>query len=449
MFKPYDHQVKFSELWGNTPQILNFSGCGTGKTLSCIHTVKTFWPGARVLVLGPLTILRNAWGQDLNLGWPETTWEIAYAKNRVKVFEGDAQWIITNHDAIKKVYEMGWHKKFDVIIVDEADAFRNRKTQRSKALVGTCRAIPTRCLMTGTPTPKSITDVWHLAFAIDFGERLGKNYFQFQSQVCTPTPIYGAPPGAMNWTDKPGANEMVMAQLHDIVTRVSLDEVAELPTKITRDIPVTLPRKIQSAYYEFLQQAKMEFSDGAEISALQAGAKFQKLLQLVSGAMYDGTGGYKDIHTDRHKLILDLVEETDHCLVAFNWAHQRDGLVAEAKSRKVEYAVIDGSTPIKKREAIVRDFQSGKIRVLFAHPASAGHGITLTKANRVVWASPTNRADLYEQFNHRIYRHGQTRKSEVIHVYAENTIEVEVYEKLMGKTTRMNDLLFLAVEMSA
>lgn len=186
---------------------------------------------------------------------------------------------------------------------------------------------------------------------------------------------------------------------------------------------------------------------GQLINAIHAGSRMQKMLQLLSGAVYDEKGEPKDLHVERHKLVLDMVQETDHCLVAFNWRHQKEGLVAEAKKRNIRFEVIDGSVPAHKRVDIVNRFQAGELEVIFAHPQSAGHGLTLTKANRIIWASPTYRADLYEQFNHRIYRTGQVRKTEIIHIAAADTAEEEVYEKLMDKKAKMDDLLSTLVQL--
>ncbi|MGR5253613.1 SNF2-related protein [Vibrio astriarenae] len=444
MFTPFAHQQEFSDFWAEREKVLNLSGCGTGKTLACIHTVREHWPDARVLVIAPLSILRTAWGNDLNFGWYDVTWDIAYSRNREKVMTSDKQWVITNHDAVKAIMKNDWHKEFDVLIVDEADAFRNRTTQRSKALCYITDHFDKISLMTGTPTPKTVLDIWHLAFQVDRGERLGRNFFEFRSQVCTPQPIPGVV-GAMRWDDKVGANDMVMSMLHDITHRVTLDEVAELPDISVREISIELPRKLRRAYDELKRESLLELESGAVLNSIHAGARVSKLLQLVSGAIYDGTGEYHDVHTERTELVMELVEETDAALVAFNWTHQRDALVKSAAKRGLEYAVIDGSTPVGEREQIVMDFQAGKLRVLFAHPQSAGHGITLTRANRVIWASPNYRADLYEQFNHRIYRHGQSRKTEIIHIAASDTAEVDVYTKLTDKKMRMDDLLHLAV----
>ena len=442
-FKPFSHQTKFANLWGDKQRVLNFDGCGTGKTLACIHAVKTFWPSARVLVLAPLSILESAWGRDLRFGWPSANYGIASGTRLKKIntfTDTEYQWVITNHDSVKMIHEQEFAGLFDVLIVDEGDAFRNRDSQRSRAIQAVAATIPVMTLMTGTPTPNSVTDVWHLAYLIDRGERLGKNFFGFRAQVCTPQAIHGVP-NAMRWEDKPEANTFVSISLADISSRVALDDVTELPETIYREITVTMPPKLRRAYDDFKRNSVLMLESGELINPIHAGARFQKLLQTVSGCVYDEQGVAHDVHQERHELAIALAAETDHALVAFNWTHQRDGLVKAAKAAGLSYAVIDGSTPTNERTAIVSRFQRGEIRVLLAHPQSAGHGLTLTAANRIIWASPTYRADLYEQFNHRIVRTGQKRKTEIIQIAADETVENAVYARLMEKQGRMLDLL--------
>ena len=226
------------------------------------------------------------------------------------------------------------------------------------------------------------------------------------------------------------------------------NDVTELPETIYRDIGIIIPKKLRDKYEHLKNESILELDNGELINAVHAGSRTQKLLQTLSGAVYDEEGVAQDLHPERHALVLDLVEETDHCLVAFNWTHQRNGLVAMAKSRKLSYAVIDGSVPAGARAKIVERFQNGELRVIFAHPQSAGHGLTLTKANRIIWSSPTYRADLYEQFNHRIIRTGQRRKTEVIHLSGVDTAEEIVYQKLGTKTARMRDLLETLTELN-
>ena len=134
-------------------------------------------------------------------------------------------------------------------------------------------------------------------------------------------------------------------------------------------------------------------------------------------------------------------------MVFFNWAHQRDLLVKEFKKRGITYAVIDGSTSDKARKEAVDLFQQGFYRVLLAHPQSAAHGLTLTKGTATIWASPTYNLEHWLQGNRRIYRAGQTQKTETIVVLAPGTVEDKVFKKLSDKNVRQSNMLSFLQEM--
>lgn len=182
---------------------------------------------------------------------------------------------------------------------------------------------------------------------------------------------------------------------------------------------------------------------GKLLIAVNAAAVHQKLMQIASGAVYDDFGNHKILDDQRSELVLDLIAEREQCVVAFNWRHQRVGLETAAKKRGFEYAVIDGTVGDRKRIEAVEAFQRGDLRALFAHPQSAGHGLTLTAGTTTIWTSPTYNAEHYKQFNHRIYRAGQTRKTETIHITARDTIDEQVTENRNKKLTSMQLLLDL------
>lgn len=165
-----------------------------------------------------------------------------------------------------------------------------------------------------------------------------------------------------------------------------------------------------------------------------------------SGAVYDDSGAYSLVDTGRYEMIMDLVEAREHSIVFFNWEHQRDELIKEAKVRKFSYAVFDGSTSDKQRTDIVRDYQRGNYKVLLAHPASAGHGLTLTRGTATIWASPTYNLEHFLQGLKRIHRIGQTEKTETIVVVAEGTIDEKVWLVLKDKDAKQGDLLGLLKE---
>ena len=435
----FAHQVTTTDHIIKYPRCLITSDPGTGKTRSVIDAFTQ--RGGKMLVLAPLSILQASWGDDIDKFAPFINYSIAYAKNRAKVFAAcdDVDVVITNHDAAK------WLAKnpsvldsFDTVCIDEFTAFKNKDSQRSKALVKAVKNIEYRIAMSGTPNSNTILDMWHPTFVIDDGERLGRRFYTFRGHVCTPK-FNGF---ANEWTDKDDAEEIVAAQLSDINIRYALEDCLDMPEQSVHTMYVELPRSIRAAY-KTLADDNVLYTGKGTINAINAGAKVKKLLQLCTGAVYDENGTAQDVHTERYELVIDLVEARKHSLVAFNWRHEREALVDLAEKRGIKYAVIDGDTPAHKRGDIVDRLQAGHLQVVFAHPQSAGHGLTMTKATTVIWSSPTYNAEHYQQFNRRIYRAGQTQKTEVIQIASKDTWEPEVYKKLTSKLGKMEDLLFI------
>jgi len=436
MLKPFDHQVKTTNFLLKTPRALITSDPGTGKTRSVIDAYAQRKEG-RMLVLAPLSILSASWGDDIKKFQPKLTYIVAYAKNREVAFKSKADIVITNHDAVKWIAKNEkLLQEFDTICIDEFTAFKNKDSQRSKAVLKLAAKFKYRIAMSGTPNSNTILDIWHPTLIVDDGERLGKRFYGFRSAVCT-SRFNGF---ANEWVDKPNAQEIVAASIKDINIRYQLEDCIDMPEQSVHTMCVQLTPDIMKQY-ELLAADSVLYTGKETINAINAGARVKKLLQLCTGAVYTEDGVACGIHSERYELVMQLVSERKHSLVAFNWRHEREHLVRLAQEMGLEYGVIDGDTPANKRKDIVDRMQAGQLKVVFAHPQSAGHGLTLTTATTVIWASPTYNAEHYQQFNRRIYRAGQTQKTEIIHIAADNTWEPDVYTKLQTKLERMDDLL--------
>ena len=436
MLKPFDHQVKTTNFLLKTPRALITSDPGTGKTRSVIDAYAQRKEG-RMLVLAPLSILSASWGDDIKKFQPKLTYIVAYAKNREAAFKSKADIVITNHDAVKWIAKNEkLLQEFDTICIDEFTAFKNKDSQRSKAVLKLAAKFKYRIAMSGTPNSNTILDIWHPTLIVDDGERLGKRFYGFRSAVCT-SRFNGF---ANEWVDKPNAQEIVASSIKDINIRYQLEDCIDMPEQSVHTMCVQLTPDIMKQY-ELLAADSVLYTGKETINAINAGARVKKLLQLCTGAVYTEDGVACGIHSERYELVMQLVSERKHSLVAFNWRHEREHLVRLAQEMGLEYGVIDGDTPANKRKDIVDRMQAGQLKVVFAHPQSAGHGLTLTTATTVIWASPTYNAEHYQQFNRRIYRAGQTQKTEIIHIAADNTWEPDVYTKLQTKLERMDDLL--------
>lgn len=442
----FAHQEYTADFVHNNPLTFITSDPGTGKTRSVLEGFarrKAEGSVDKMLVVAPLSILQPAWGNDIERWTPHLSYGTSVSgsnRKRLEAFEDEVDIVIINHDAVKwLITNSHLLQGFQMIAVDESTAFKRHTSGRSKAIRALVEQFPIRVLMTGTPTSNGICDIWHQAYLLDSGERLGRMYHGFRMQVCTPVQV-GPNVNMVKWIDKLGAEEIVAERLRDITVRFRFEDCLDVPEHTFQTINVQLPPKLM-AQYQQLETETLLWGESGKINAVHAGVKAQKLLQLCSGAVYDENRSVQLFDTSRYEVVMQLVAERDHSVVAFNWTHQRDQLVALATKQKISFGIIDGTVSQDKRSEVIADFQAGHIQTLFLHPQSAGHGITLTRGRATIWASPTYNAEWFQQLNARIYRAGQERRTETIMVAAENTKEIEVYEILHGKRGRMTGML--------
>lgn len=448
--KLFAHQDETANFINNNPRCFIASDPGTGKTIS---TIEGFLRSKckRMLIFAPLSILRPAWGDDIDKYAPHLSWDVARGTRRSKVLAGHCDIVITNHDAVgswlmkepKEVLD-----SFDMIVIDESTVFKNRTADRSKKMKKLTEDTSKRLvLLSGTPTSITIQEIWHQVYLLDRGERLGKTFGRFREQVCTPV-LVDIPGGkAIEWHDKPEAEAMVASMIGDIMIRHKFEDCLDIPENSRHYMHIELPTKIRKAYEHLLKTSALETAEG-RINAVHAGVKFQKILQLLTGAVYDENGNAVEIHDDRYKLVTDLIDERKQCVVAFNYKHERAALCKFADKAGITYGVIEGGMTDNARQNVVKQFQAGEIKAIFAHPKSASHGLTLTKGTTTIWCSPPPSPEAFQQFNRRIYRAGQTQKTETICICARDTREEAVYEKLDSRLTRMDDLLGLFVDLT-
>lgn len=414
-------------------------GCGKTAVAIALAQPRIASSGKSILVLGPKTALRSAWGNDLTKFAPELAWSIAYAENRQRAFDIPAHFYLTNHDAAKWLAKQPkkFFDKFCGLIIDESGAYKHHSAQRSKAIAKIRDRFAFCQLLNGTPNSNSILDVWHQAYILDQGQRLGRSFYAFRNSVCLPD----ASGMFLKWVDKPGAEIAVAGLLRDVTIRHKLTDCADLPPNHEYTVPYHMSEVQARAYEEMRVRGLAELSTG-DVNAVNASAVATKLLQIASGAVYDGEYRYHVVDTGRYELIADLVEARKNTLVFFNWKHQKDLLIAEFERRGLTFCVIDGSVSQREREEHVDNFEAGFYRSALLHPASAAHALTLVRAKTAIWASPTVNAEYFLQGNRRMNRIGQTERTETIVVLAPGTADMRVYYDVLGpKRMKITTLL--------
>lgn len=445
--RPYKHQLKSLKHATTTPIVFDCSDPGTGKTGVRVWAFEKRRKagGGAALVLAPKSLLRSVWVNDTKRFAPGLKTCVSLAGKHETAFGTSADVYITNHDAVKWLVKQkpAFFKKFSELIVDESTCYKHHSTQRSKAALKISKHFKYRTCMTGTPNGNTITDVWHQVAILDDGKRLGGSFYKFRDSVCVATQ-QGRNANAIHWSDKPGAEEAVFGLLGDIVIRHKFEDCVDIPPNHKYTLPFEMSPKHRAAYEELQRHSMLEFrKTKGLVTAVHAGALANKLLQVASGAVYESPEKYHLVDAGRYEMILDLIEEREHSLCIYLWKHQCDLLTKEADKRGLTFAVINGDTPLDERTAIEMRYQKGAYRVLFGHPKTVAHGYTFTKGTATIWASPTYDLEHFTQGSKRQHRLGQTQKTETIIVTASDTLEQDVWERMLMKEDRMTNLLDL------
>lgn len=432
------HQTASLKFMNGKKAVFDASDPGSGKTYVAIKDFARQHKkdGKAALVVCPKSLMRAAWANDIKKFAPHLKVSLCYAKNRAAGLAAEADVYVINVDGIKDLlkHPKSFWKKFGRLIIDESTAFKHHTSQRSKAAGKISQHFDYRRLMSGTPSSNGICDLWHQYYLLDAGKSLGPSFFGFRNACCSPTQN-GPSAQHIKWTDKPGIELMVAELVKHMTIRHKFEDCVDIPENYKYALPVQLSAKHMVSYNE-LKDTSMAVFKNSMVTAINAAVLATKLLQAASGAVYDDEGGYTPIATERYELVLDLVEERAHSIVFYHWEHQLEELIKEAQGRKVNFAVWNPDHP-----EIADQFQEGQYQVLFAHPASAGHGLTLTRGTATIWASPTYNLEFYQQGLKRVHRIGQKEKTETIVIVAEGTVDEKVYTALMNKKVNMDLLL--------
>lgn len=441
----YEHQEQSLNFLRTTDRVFDASDPGTGKTRVAIESFseRRLRGGGKALIVAPKTILRNVWKAEFRKFAPHLVVSVATAEaGREKAFETEADAYAINHDGVTWLAKnLHLLQHFDTLIIDESGAFKHMTSLRSKAMKKIAKLFKYREFLNGTPNPNSVLELWHQMLLLDDGKRLGESFYAYRNAVCIPKQV-GPSANMVKWIDRPGSAEAVSKLVEDITIRHRFEDCVDIPENHRYVIEYELTEAQLQAYHK-MREDQYALIKGGTVTAVNAAVVATKLLQIASGAVYDDQGGWTLVDRERYELVMDLVEARKHCVVFFLWQHQKECLIEEAKKRGITYGVLDGSVTSREREEVVSFFQKGLYKVIFAHPQSAAHGLTLTKGTSTIWASPTYNLEHFLQGIKRIHRAGQTEKTETVSVVAKGTIEVKVMQALEGKRLNMENLLSL------
>ena len=435
-FRPMAHQIETAAFFTLNRRAFCFNEPGTGKTLSALWAADYLMQKGevrRVLVLSPLSIMQSAWMQDISNSVIHRSAIVAHhakATRRIEMIQQDYEIVITNYEGLELIaQEVRNDGRFDLIIVDEANAYKNPSTRRWKALASILKPETYLWMMTGTPASQSPVDAYGLAKLVN-PNNVPKFQTAWRDKVMNKLTMF-------KWAPKSNAKDMVFEALQPAI-RFTKKQCLDLPpvVTVTREVPMT-PQ--QNKYYKMLKEQLMVKAAGEVISAVNAGVAVNKLLQISCGAAYTDEKEVVEFDAKpRLNVLEEILEETDRKVIIFAlFRSSIDAIVTHL--RKAGYGVdtIHGDVSAGKRGTIIKDFQTtDAVKVLVMQPQATAHGITLTAADTVVFFGPLMSVEMYTQCIARADRKGQdSDKVTVVHIES-SPIEKKLFTAM---NTKVND----------
>jgi len=430
LYKPFNHQKTTTAFLISNKRAFCFNEAGTGKTSSVIWAADYLMDVGlikRVLIVCPLSIMYSAWQSDLFKTAMHRRAAVAYgtAEKRKKVIEGDYEFVIINYDGIGIVKDAIENAMFDLIVIDEANAYKTATTQRWRVMRSLLKPHMGLWMLTGTPASQSPVDAFGLAKLLG-SANVPKFFSSWRDKVMWRISQF-------KWAPRADAQTHVFDVLQPAI-RFTKDECLDLPDVMYqyRDAPLS---QQQQRYYLALKNDMLVKAAGEEISAVNAAAMLTKLLQLSGGAIYTDSGEVLEFDIKpRLNVLKEVLEETSRKVLIFvPYRHTIKIVHDYLNTSGYTNEIINGDVSASQRATIFNRFQTqSDPRILVIQPQAASHGVTLTAADTIVFWSPVMSVETYIQCIARIDRVGQKNKMTVIHLEG-SEVERRMYKMLEGK----------------
>lgn len=452
--REYQHDIIKFEL--DTPRCAIYAGMGLGKTVStmtALDILELTEPGP-ALVLAPLRVASSTWPDEATKWAHLTNVEVSAVvgthEERRAALKRPATIYTTNYDNLPWLVEHYGDKwPFRKVVADESTKLKSFRLRqggvRAQALAKVAHCKVDRFIeLTGTPSPNGLVDLWGQAWFLDQGVRLGRSFEAFKARWFQSIQV-GNDRHAVRLDPLPFAQEQIEDRLRDLCLSLNARDYFDIAEPIVNVIRVELPAKARRLYRDMEREMFLALECGTEVEAFNAASRTIKCLQLANGAIYtdDTCSAFADIHDAKLQALEDVIEEAAGMpvLVAYHF---------KSDLARLQRAFPKGRA-LDKDPQTIRDWNAGKIPVLFAHPASAGHGLNLQDGGNIL-AFFGHWWDL-EQYQQIIERIGPTRQAQaghdrpvfIHHIVAADTMDELVMARRESKR-EVQDLLLEAMK---
>jgi SNF2 family DNA or RNA helicase len=448
-YKPHPYQKRAIKwlLEHNSAALFLDPGLGkTSATLAAFKYLKSKGMTTGMIVVAPLRPAQLTWpseqeewldfqGLDMVLLHGDHKDKLVNEKHDIYVinYEG-LPWLI-NQLHLGRLLKKKW---VDTLVWDELTKMKNPDSSRFKLMKQWIPKFGRRWGLTGSPGSDGLMGLFGQCYVLDFGKAFGPFITHYRASFFRPSGDYG-------WELAQGADELIYERLKPMALRMNADELLQMPKEVPHRIPYEMPPKMRQ-HYEDLEEEFFALIDGEKVLGVNSGVVSGKLRQICSGALYmqeycELTGApmrsrnknreFMELHDAKLDAFEELVDELNGQQVFIGYEFQHD--LARIQARFGEVPYIGGGTSYKTAKKYEDAWNAGDLPWLFGHPQSVGHGLNFQKssARNVIWYTMPWSFELYDQFNRRLRRQGNTSEFlNIYHLVARNTVEEDVMRSL-------------------
>jgi SNF2 family DNA or RNA helicase len=354
-------------------------------------------------------------------------------KQRLSALSSDADIYLINLENVVWLTDAQPKLVFTNLVIDESSRFKDPSTKRFKALKKHLKGFSRRLILTGTPTPQGMGDLWSQVGILDLGERLETSLTRFRDKYMTPDQMNRHTRVVYSWKLKENADQIIKDKVSDICFSLKAEDYLQLPPLTTLYQQVEIDKTARNQYEQLRKDMVVDLKK-EKITAPTAAALANKLLQFTSGAVYNEEGESQEIHRSKLERLESIMEESSSpTLVFYHFKHS----LQRIRLQFPEAVVLDNDN--------IKAWRRGEIRMLIAHPQSGGIGLNLQcnvgETAQTIWFDLPWSSENYIQANARIYRQGQEKPVIVHHLVVANSIDEQVVKVLEGKISLQEALL--------
>jgi SNF2 family DNA or RNA helicase len=414
----------------------------TSTTLAWLRLLSKLSFSKKTLIVAPLRVIYSVWPRECEK-WDQ------FRDLRCSIIHGSATQrmaaIATNADLYLINPEgVVWLEKyfskrelpFETLVVDESSRFKNWSAKRTKALRKLVPRFDRRVILTGTPSPNSLEDLFSQVFIVDQGKALGTSITKFRELY-----FYRGGFGGYAWKAHEGSTAAIEAKISGMCLRLSAEDHLDMPALLINDVWVDLPSGTLAAYKKLEREMFLALGEGKELLIGNAGTKYLACRQLANGGIYDADKKPVHLHGGKIDAVVDLVEELQGkpALIAFQFKHDLERL----RKAFPKIPSIDGRCGAKEADKLIERWNEGELPLLAVQPQSLSHGINMQAGpgRDIVWLGLTDNLETYLQLNARIHRQGVTGQVRVHRILANRTVDKAIADRIESKDQNQSALL--------